>query len=220
MNGVHDMGGMDCYGPINLDPNEPMFHADWEKRVLAMTVAMGATGEWNIDRSRSEREQIPPADYLSIGYYRIWLRALENLLVQQKLVHPNELASGSATEPAKAVKRKLNADSVHGALAAGSPVERPASHKAQFAIGDTVFVIKDRTPKHTRLPAYIRGQCGTITRVHGYHVFADSHAESGEENPQWLYNVRFSSHDLWGDDTSIERFIYVDCWEPYLKTAS
>jgi hypothetical protein len=36
MNGVHDMGGMDGFGPIPIEQNEPVFHAEWEARMNAI----------------------------------------------------------------------------------------------------------------------------------------------------------------------------------------
>ena len=36
MNGVHDMGGMHGFGPVAAEPNEPVFHHDWEKSVFAL----------------------------------------------------------------------------------------------------------------------------------------------------------------------------------------
>nr|HPR43526.1 nitrile hydratase subunit beta [Ottowia sp.] len=63
MNGVHDMGGLQCFGPVRPEPDEPLFHAPWESRALAVTLAMGAGGRWNIDLSRAARESLPPATY-------------------------------------------------------------------------------------------------------------------------------------------------------------
>ena len=60
MNGPHDMGGMQCYGPIDPETDEPLFHGEWEKKAMAMTVAMGFAGMWNIDASRFMRESLPP----------------------------------------------------------------------------------------------------------------------------------------------------------------
>ena len=76
MNGVHDMGGMQGFGPVRPEAKEPLFHAPWERQALAMTVAMGACGQWNIDISRSARESLPPAQYLGSSYYAIWLAGL------------------------------------------------------------------------------------------------------------------------------------------------
>ena len=50
MNGVHDMGGMHGFGPVEPEPDEPVFHAEWERRAFALTLAMGATGQWNARR--------------------------------------------------------------------------------------------------------------------------------------------------------------------------
>ena len=44
MDGIHDMGGMDGFGKVDPEPNEPVFHENWEGRVLAMNRAMGASG--------------------------------------------------------------------------------------------------------------------------------------------------------------------------------
>ena len=39
MNGVHDMGGMDGFGKVEPEANEPAFHHPWEGRVMAMALA-------------------------------------------------------------------------------------------------------------------------------------------------------------------------------------
>ena len=44
MNGAHDMGGVQGFGPVDAEVNEPVFHADWEKIVFAMTLAAGSMG--------------------------------------------------------------------------------------------------------------------------------------------------------------------------------
>src|SRR5207244_12487992 len=91
MNGAHDMGGVHGFGPVEPEPNEPVFHAEWERHAFAVTVAMGATGEWNIDMSRFARENRSPADYLAKSYYELWLAGLEQLLAECRLVAPEEL---------------------------------------------------------------------------------------------------------------------------------
>lgn len=217
MNGVHDMGGLECFGAINPDPNEPLFHDEWERRVLAMTVCMGATGEWNLDQGRFTRESLPPVDYLSIGYYRIWLTALENLLVQRTLVSREEMQQGRSIDQSKTVKRVLQGADVDRAMRAGAPVERPATQSARFSVGDVVRVENLHKTGHTRLPGYIKGHLGVVHRVHGCHVFADDNALGTGENPQWLYNIKFKAQELWGESRSQAAHVHVDCWEPYLK---
>src|SRR5262245_36775549 len=68
MNGAHDMGGTHGFGPIVPEVREPTFHAEWERRVFALTMAAGRPGKWNIDMGRFARENRPPADYLNKSY--------------------------------------------------------------------------------------------------------------------------------------------------------
>ena len=91
MNGAHDLGGMDGLGPINHEVDEPVFHAEWERRVFALTLAMGFYGAWNLDTSRHARERTPPAAYLSLSYYEIWLAGLERLLDETGLLTQAEI---------------------------------------------------------------------------------------------------------------------------------
>ena len=42
MNGVHDMGGMQDYGLVVPETDEPWFHQDWERRAFALTLALFA----------------------------------------------------------------------------------------------------------------------------------------------------------------------------------
>ena len=94
MNGPHDLGGQHGLGPIELEPNEPLFHAPWERRAFALTLAMGARGEWNLDMSRHAREDQHPVNYLSSSYYQIWLAGLERLMLERGLVTEEELQGG------------------------------------------------------------------------------------------------------------------------------
>ena len=105
MNGGQDLGGMQGFGPVLPEAEEPRFHARWESRVLAVTVAMGALGKWNIDKSRSARESIPPARYLASTYYEIWFEGLKRLLVAANLVTPEEAADGRARTAPDARRR-------------------------------------------------------------------------------------------------------------------
>ena len=102
MNGAQDMGGQHGFGPVKPEPNEPPFHAPWEQRAFALTVAMGGTGEWNIDQSRYARESLPPAEYLAKSYYEIWFAGLERMLLQRGFVAPEEIEVGKAHRASQA----------------------------------------------------------------------------------------------------------------------
>jgi len=212
-----DLGGQPGHGAVVPDAEGAPFHAAWEPRALALTLAMGATGAWNIDASRAARETLP--DYAQLGYYAIWLAALQELMTSRGLVHDDELAAGRAPHCAPPLARKLMAADVPRALAAGSPTLRPSTTPAAFRVGQAVRLRAEAVPHHTRLPGYARGNQGVVERVHGMHVFADAHAHGLGEQPQWLYTVVFDAAALWGDDAEPGATVSIDAWEPYLEAA-
>lgn len=212
-----DLGGRDGFGPVVPEAEGEIFHATWEPRALALTLAMGATGAWNIDMSRSARETLP--DYAQLDYYRIWLAALQRLLAERGLLHDDELAAGRALHPAPALPRVLQAADVASVLAKGAPTERPPTTPARFAIGQRVRTRATPANHHTRLPGYACGKQGTIERVHGAHVFADTNAQGRGEQPHWLYGVAFEAAELWGADAAPGLVVSIDAWEPYLEPA-
>lgn len=77
MNGIHDLGGRHGMGPIVIEPDEPIFHADWERRMFGMFILAFAGGHFNIDQFRSAIEQMRPSEYLDSPYYEHWLYSLE-----------------------------------------------------------------------------------------------------------------------------------------------
>jgi nitrile hydratase subunit beta len=217
VNGVHDMGGQHGFGPVRPEPDEPVFHADWERRAFALTLAMGATGSWNLDGSRFARESLPPVTYLSSTYYEIWLRALERQLEAHGLVSAEERRAGRPLSPAVPVARTLAAHDVQATLGRGGPTARDAMRPARFAVGDRVRARNEHPATHTRLPRYVRGHEGTVELVHAPHVFPDTHAHGLGEQPEWLYTVRFDARELWGTDADPTVRVSTDAFEPYLE---
>ena len=219
MNGVHDMGGMDGFGSVEAEPNEPMFHARWEARVMAMVRAMGAAGAFNIDASRYYRETLPPEVYLASSYYRKWLLGLENMLIDKGFVAEADMAAAHAVEPPRPLKRgKFRIDDVERVMTRGQFV-RPAPAPAKFKPGDSVRAKNIHPLTHTRLPRYVRGHVGVVERDHGCHVFPDTAAMNLGENPQWLYTVVFDGAELWGSDGDPTTKISIEAFEPYLEPA-
>jgi len=219
MNGVHDMGGMDGFGKVEPETDEPVFHAAWEGRVMAMMRAMGAAGAWNIDMSRASRENLPPDVYLSSSYYRKWQLGMEQLVLDRGFADAAELAEGHASTPAKPLKRgTLTPENVGRVLNRGS-FARPAQGPARFAIGDRVRAKNIHPATHTRLPRYVRGHVGVIEMIHGTHAFPDSAVLDKGDDPQWLYTVRFDNRDLWGPDADPTVKVSIDAFEPYLDPA-
>jgi nitrile hydratase beta subunit len=216
MNGAQDMGGMHGFGPVVPEPDEPWFHDEWERRAFALTVAMGATGTWNIDMARAARESLPPAQYLSSSYYQIWFEALIRLMLAKGLLTPDEIRDGKAHTPALPNVRTLLEDNVQPALAKGSPSERKVDTAPRFKNGDIVRTRPMNPATHTRLPRYCRDKQGTVIAVRQAHVFPDANATGLGEQPQWLYGVEFAATELWGAHTTASS-VCVDCWESYLE---
>jgi nitrile hydratase beta subunit len=219
MNGGQDLGGTQGHGPVEPEPKEPVFHAEWERRAFALTLAMGMPGGWNIDMSRFARENRKPVEYLSMSYYQIWFAGLETLMAERGLVGSDEIDAGHSLRPAKPLKRTLSPGDVAQVLYRGGPTERETNSTAKFKAGDKVLTKNHNPLTHTRLPRYVRGHTGVIERVVGCHVFPDSNAMGAGENPQWLYTVRFDGRELWGADADPSVKVSVDAWEPYLEPA-
>jgi nitrile hydratase subunit beta len=218
MDGVHDMGGMDGFGKVVPEANEPPFHAAWEGRVLAMQRAMSYAGAWHIDMSRAAQEQLPPQTYLSVSYYKRWELAMETNVIERGLAGADEIAAGHALREGKPLKRKLTGDIVQEGMTRGS-FYRQAQAPARFKAGDRVRARNIHPPTHTRLPRYARGHVGTVELVHGCHAFPDAVATDKGDNPQWLYTVVFEGRELWGPDCDPTVKVSIDAFEPYLEPA-
>ncbi|MEJ3656348.1 nitrile hydratase subunit beta [Actinomycetes bacterium KLBMP 9759] len=216
MNGAADLGGMMGFGPVVPEPEDERFHADWERKAFALTLAAARPGRWNIDQSRHARETLHPAVYLTSSYYAIWVQGLERLLVASGLVSAEEIAQRRARGPGEPV-RVLSAAEVPAVLAAGSRADRPQQRPAAFAVGEAVRTVVRNPVGHTRLPRYARGKAGVVERVHGVHVLPDAHAHGLGEQPEWLYTVRFDGRELWGADAAADLTVTVDAWESYLE---
>ena len=218
MDGIHDMGGMHGFGKVEPEPNEPVFHADWEGHCLAINRAMSYAGAFNTDQSRAAIEELPPDVYLSSSYYKKWALRLEKLLVKLGLAGADEIEAGHALRPGKALKRRLDAADVPKSLTRGS-FARPAPAPARFAPGDRVRTRNIHPATHTRLPRYARGKLGVVEALRGCHVFPDAAALGQSDNPQWLYTVVFAGRDLWGEAAEPSLKVSIEAFEPYLEPA-
>lgn len=207
------------FGPIAPDPNEPLFHADWERRVLGVTLCAAALGHWSIDESRHARESLPHAIYYAASYYEIWSRALTTLLLRHGEVHADELEAQRALHQPKRPERRLEAGRVPAVLAKGGPTDREPVSKPRFVVGDRVRTRNIHREGHCRLPAYARDKVGRIEALNGTHVFPDTNAHGFGERPTPLYTVAFDARTLWGEDAEDGLTVSIDAFEPYLDAA-
>jgi nitrile hydratase beta subunit len=226
VNGAHDLGGMHGFGPVVAEPDEPVFHAAWERRAFGLTLAMGAWRRWNLDMSRSAREQMPPAEYLATSYYEHWLFGLERLLVEHGFATRDEIARvqrGETTTPpptgAAAQEGALRADGVHRMLRNRRAARLDDPVAPRFAVGQAVTVRNLHPTGHTRMPRYVRGRRGVVAIDHGVFIFPDSHAAGDGKQPQHVYSVRFTARELWGPTAPVRDSVHVDLWDDYLEAS-
>src|SRR5437868_4807454 len=84
----HDMGGLPA-GRVERTEHD---YAEWERRVDALSMLMGARGV-TVDQRRKNIEMLPPEDYDAMSYYERWIVALTQSLIQQGIITTAELAT-------------------------------------------------------------------------------------------------------------------------------
>lgn len=210
MNGIHDLGGMTGFGPVDAEPErtEPNFHADWEPAVLSAMLGTLRLRRWSIDEFRATIERSAPIDYLRRSYYEKWLTALEELVVVHGLATAEEVAAG----------RVLGAAPSASGTAWNPSFEAPAV-PPRFAEGDRVRAVNRHPARHTREPRYVRGRVGTVVRVAGAEPLPEE-ASVGVCTVEHLYLVRFEASELWGPDGGRRDAVYLELWDSYLEPAS
>lgn len=206
MNGVHDLGGMDGFGPVDVEANEPVFHSSWERLVFGLVSAMSVQRLTNTHTFRHAIERMDPVHYLGSPYYEHWLTALATLLVEKGVVTRAELE-------ARAGGRVPLSEPVRATSVVPAP---PSAAAPGFAVGSHVVVRNEHPLGHTRCPRYVRGKRGVVVRVDGLFPLPDVRAHSDAPCDQYAYSVRFDARQLWGDaaDTAA---VHVDLWQSYLE---
>lgn len=224
MSRPHDMGGRFGDGAVVPEDEHVKFHADWHPRALALVLASGSLGQWNIDVSRHARECLAPKDYAAFSYYEKWMGGLAALLIDTGILTRDELAGKSKGEISDLAVKKLTADQVAGVLARGGPANRESTVAPVFAVGGAVVTRRIAenvlvSGGHTRLPTYASGARGRILRYHGTHVLPDSNAHGLGEAPEPLYAVVFPASELWQHPEHPGDEVVLDLWQSYLAPA-
>jgi nitrile hydratase len=205
MDGMHDLGGKQGFGPVRFTHDAPTFHADWEKRVNALYSFAVKLGVFNMDEYRHAIERMEPRHYLSASYYERSLTSLATLCVEKGIVTRAEL------------ERRA-----HGAFPlalASAPGRSNAAARERFAPGDRVRVKADHVAGHVRLPAYVRGKVGVVVAESPPYPFPDAQAHGVASADEPTYDVRFSSADLWPSSADAA-FVHVGVFQSYLERAS
>jgi len=223
MDGIHDLGGMHGFGPVEADPTERGFHARWEAHVVACMNAGLAWPLFNIDEFRHSRERLEPVRYLEASYFEQWLESVCRLLVEKGVVSREELEARTHFFQAHPERDASTAVTTREppprAGVAQATFRRAASVPSRFQPGDPVVTRNLHPVGHTRLPRYARGKRGVVASAQGAWVFPDTNAHDLGEAPQHLYSVRFDGSELWGDSAEARAAVYLDLWESYLDPA-
>ena len=227
MNGVHDLGGTDGLGPVPVEENEPVWHADWEKAAFSFFAASFRAGLFGVDQFRYGIEQMHPAVYLLSPYYEHWAHAVEHYGVEKGVFDPEEIERRTRhylehpDEPLPDRKDEELLAFVDAAVKHGAPAKRESDKVAQFKVGDRVSVIADSPKGHTRKARYVRGKTGVIEMAHGTFIYPDTAGNGGPESPEHVYTVKFTNEELWGPEAAEPNgVVYFDVWEPYLRPAA
>lgn len=214
MNSIHDMGGMDGFGPVEVEVNEPVFHEPWEGRVFGLFT--GLLNPWNRGRNfpwfRFALESLPPSEYLRMSYYERWFEVVSSNLLRAGLVSADELASGYP-DPSRLLPVQLATANAGGVAA--------STAEAGFAVSDEVRVRNLHPRGHTRVPRYVRDKRGSVVTDNGVWALQDTD-ERGQrlvDVPQHVYTVRFEAEELWGERGVQNDGVYVDLWEEYIEPA-
>jgi nitrile hydratase beta subunit len=212
VDGIHDLGGMHGFGPVEAEPDEPVFHERWEARVLGLSLVAGANGLTR-GSGRPRIEAMPPGEYLAASYYERWARSLETGLAETGTLTSAEIDARAATGAATPTRSEATSPDVVALVPGFLNSPQPTSGvpvAARFALADRVTVRRMAPERHHRCPRYVRGVTGTVIRVAG------GWPHPGEREPEAIYTVRFANEDLWGDDAE-PGTLALDLWERYLE---
>jgi nitrile hydratase beta subunit len=228
MNGIHDLGGMDGFGPVEYDGgSEEVFRADWERVALSMFPQGARAGFFNLDQFRHAIERMDPAEYLVTNYYEHWTHVIEDLapakgaFTMAELEERTQFYLDNPDAPLPSDSNPEILEFLNAILVSGAPCDRPSDAAPTFAVGDVVTVRDDQPAGHTRRARYVQGKTGVISALRGSFVYPDTNASHDDEAPAHVYTVMFTSDELWGAEFSgLKDAVYVDLWEPYLELAN
>ena len=204
MDGMHDLGGKQGFGPVRHSPKAQVFHEPWEKRVNALYSLAVKLGIFNMDEYRHAIERMEPRHYLSASYYERSLTSLATLCVEKGLMTREEL--------------ERRAEGLFPLALPSAPGRSNVAARERFLPGERVKVRTDLVAGHVRLPAYIRGKVGTVVSESPAYPFPDAHAHGVKADDEPTYDVRFSAEDLWPNSAD-PAFVHVGVFQSYLERA-
>jgi nitrile hydratase len=219
VNGVHDVGGMHGFGPVELHDPALRFEYDWEPAVVAMQSAMEGRVT-SIDEFRHAIERMEPVHYLGSTYFEHWVDSILTSCFEKGVFSEAEFAAREqAFREGRAPAVRPPPEPWPREAGEGHPFRREPGTRPRFAAGDAVVTANMHPAGHTRLARYARGKRGTIAEYRGFFVFPDTNAHRLGEHPQHLYSVRFEAAELWGASAEAGVAVWIDLFESYLEPA-
>lgn len=216
MDGIHDVGGRQGFGSIDVTAEDPPFATEWEARAFGITKSVTAASDYSVDKFRYTREQLPPLEYLTAPYFEQWMRNTMAMLVGSGLVTAEELANGSSDGSVpQDVGPPKRAEDARAATMAMARFDGPYEGEPAFKPGDHVVVSLSAPSGHTRLPQYVRGREGCVMSSHGAHCIPDDNVKN-TKTYEPLYTVAFDLCDLFEEQRCSTDQINVEIWERFL----
>lgn len=201
MDGFHDLGGRQGFGPVVRQGHADPFHSEAEIRIAAMWVRMLRHGTYNMDEYRHAIERMEPRHYVTASYYERTFTAVASLCVERGVFSAAELSAAVGFEV---------------------PLSRPSregrvgeENLPEISVGDRVRVKDDFVPGHIRMPGYIRGKEGVVVGMSPPYPYPDAHGHGLASAWQRTFDVRFSSRHLW-PDAAEESDVQVGVFHGYL----
>lgn len=213
MDGIHDLGGRQGFGPVDRSHEDEPYHGDDDARAYGVSMSLRATRPFSIDWFRHVRELIDPVDYLTRPYFDSWLQTALALSIDAGDVEMAEAISARARGEARVTA--VSPETVRSMVRTPVDFERPSNTAPRFAPGSRVRTAAQGHSGHTRLPAYARNAIGSVLAHRGAHPLPDA-AALGEEKAEHLYTVVFRATDLFPEIAN-EDEITLDLWESYLN---
>ena len=91
MDGIHDVGGMQGFAPVDPVDDVVGYHEDWEKLAHSAAICTLGSGVHNMDEFRHAIERLNPDRYPTVAYYDRWLMAAPTLAAANGLISTQAL---------------------------------------------------------------------------------------------------------------------------------
>lgn len=217
MDGIHDLGGKEGYGPVPVTTGDAPFDHDWERRMWGLA-REALVPSITIDWFRHGLELMVPGDYLTQSYFEKWATNYLMIFADDGIATLDEITAGHVADPAPPAAPKTTAEVIEKVRAGCTDFSTAADTPPRFAVGGMVQTLPHGTAPHTRLPGYARGRAGTVIAHHGAHLLPDEGAK-GRHVGDHLYTVSFAARELWGADAHAADTVTLELWESYLVPA-